>query len=409
MGRSPAKLELDQLDAGSEQLQPTSINRQGMNGVNHPGKTVNGIGHFKDERELAESTNHSGTLETKQLPKTWSHPTAPSTPPDSPPRKKRKLSLDESHTLTPCYYISNLPSKDFRTALLEAFNSWLHIKPATLDTTKRAVDMLHNSSLVLDDIEDGSRLRRGMPTAHVIFGAAQSINSATFVYVNVVKLVYQMRSTEAMGALLEEIGNLFVGQGWDLYWKHHLRVPTEEEYLQMVDLKTGGLFRLVTRLMLADSPHCRKPLNVEGDINGNGGPDFCSLSCLLSRFFQIRDDYQNLQSALYVEQKGFCEDFDEGKLSYLVVHAWAQSSSYRDHVLGLFRSHSTTDVMTVEGKRYILFCLEEVGSLRATKELLGSLEDGISEEIGKLEEWFGEENPMLRLLVASLSVKHEEA
>lgn len=34
----------------------------------------------------------------------------------------------------------------------------------------------------LDDIEDGSRLRRGMPSAHMIYGESQTINSATYVH-----------------------------------------------------------------------------------------------------------------------------------------------------------------------------------------------------------------------------------
>ena len=42
--------------------------------------------------------------------------------------------------------------------------------------------MLHNASLLLDDIEDGSELRRGAPTAHKVFGEALTINSANYLY-----------------------------------------------------------------------------------------------------------------------------------------------------------------------------------------------------------------------------------
>ena len=43
--------------------------------------------------------------------------------------------------------------------------------------------MLHNASLLIDDIEDGSKLRRGFPVAHSIYGVPSVINSANYVYI----------------------------------------------------------------------------------------------------------------------------------------------------------------------------------------------------------------------------------
>ncbi len=37
------------------------------------------------------------------------------------------------------------------------------------------------------------------------------------------------------------------------------------------------------------------------------------------RWYQIRDDYQNLQNKQYAAQNGFCEDVNKGKLLYSVV------------------------------------------------------------------------------------------
>ena len=48
----------------------------------------------------------------------------------------------------------------------------------------------------------------------------------------------------------------------------------------MVDKKTGGLFRMLSRLMVAESPVSKKVS--DDDLN--------LLSCLIGRFFQIRDD-----------------------------------------------------------------------------------------------------------------------
>jgi len=42
--------------------------------------------------------------------------------------------------------------------------------------------MLHTSSLLMDDVEDSSVLRRGQPVAHLIYGVPQTINTANYVY-----------------------------------------------------------------------------------------------------------------------------------------------------------------------------------------------------------------------------------
>jgi ophiobolin F synthase len=78
----------------------------------------------------------------------------------------------------------------------------------------------------------------------------------------------------------------------------------------MVDMKTGGLFRMLTRMMIAESPAVDKVSNSDMNV----------FSCLLGRFFQIRDDYQNLASADYAKAKGFAEDLDEGKYSFTLIH-----------------------------------------------------------------------------------------
>ncbi|OQD69888.1 hypothetical protein PENPOL_c002G00325 [Penicillium polonicum] len=71
----------------------------------------------------------------------------------------------------------------------------------------------------------------------------------------------------------------------------------------MVESNTGGLFRLISCLM-------RSVATVNCDL------DISQFATLLGRHFQIRDDYQNLQSE---DDKGFCDDLDEGKLSFPVI------------------------------------------------------------------------------------------
>lgn len=105
----------------------------------------------------------------------------------------------------------------------------------------------------IDDVQDNSVLRRGIPVAHNIFGTAQTINSANYVYFLALQEVRKLNSPAAMEIYTEELLNLHKGQGMDLFWRDTLTCPTEEEYLEMVDNKTGGLFRLAVKLMQAES------------------------------------------------------------------------------------------------------------------------------------------------------------
>jgi geranylgeranyl pyrophosphate synthase len=46
---------------------------------------------------------------------------------------------------------------------MQAFNAWLHVPQPKLQIIGRVIAMLHNASLLIDDIEDNSQLRRGRP------------------------------------------------------------------------------------------------------------------------------------------------------------------------------------------------------------------------------------------------------
>ncbi|KAI8164622.1 hypothetical protein K4K49_012318 [Colletotrichum sp. SAR 10_70] len=298
----------------------------------------------------------------------------------------------------PIDYVSGMPSKGVRSSLIDAMNQWCQVPSAQLAVVKRVIDLLHNSSLILDDIQDDSPMRRGKTATHLIFGEAQSINSATFLYVRVVQEVHATGNAALMKVLLEELDDLHVGQSWDLYWKYNLKWPTEEEYFSMIDLKTGGLFRMLVRMMRA---LCHPESNEEFVCD--------DLVSMVSRFFQVRDDYLNLNSREYSNQKGWCEDLDEGKFSYLIIHCLENSPKYRDRIMGLFRQRTgCSGPMPSVGKVQIIEYLQEAGSFDACWELLNKLEDEIEAEIRRLEVVTGEENPQMHLLLKLLSVKNEK-
>ena len=77
--------------------------------------------------------------------------------------------LDTS-LLEPFNYIDRVPGKDVRGQLIDCFQTWLKIPEERIVVIKEIIGALHNASLLIDDIEDGSELRRGVPVAHAIYG-----------------------------------------------------------------------------------------------------------------------------------------------------------------------------------------------------------------------------------------------
>lgn len=153
----------------------------------------------------------------------------------------------ESIILEPFVYICSKPGKEIRTLLIEAFNVWLDVPRAQLDVISRVVRMLHSASLMVDDIEDGSQLRRGQPVTHRIYGVPQTINTANYVYFLAYKELAALRghgsgdtdrpvpNKDLDLVVTEELLSLHRGQGLEIFWRDTLQCPTEEEYIAMVN------------------------------------------------------------------------------------------------------------------------------------------------------------------------------
>lgn len=281
--------------------------------------------------------------------------------------------------LRPFEYIMRVPGKDFRSQLIDAFNMWLKVDTDKLDKIKIIIAQLHNASLLVDDIEDDSQLRRGAPVAHNIFGIASTINAANYVYFLALQMTHELGVPEAIRVFMEELIHLHRGQGMDIYWRDNVQCPTEEDYIEMVQNKTGGLFRLSVRLM-----------QVFSDFKADLKP----LVNLLGHFFQILDDYQNLLSEKYHENKSYCEDLTEGKFSFPIIHSIRVRPD--DSCLLNILKKKTTDV---ELKKYAVQIMRETASFEYTERILVSLYDQLLAEIDSSKfEGFGPNEKLKAIL-----------
>ncbi|OGE48153.1 hypothetical protein PENARI_c032G05664 [Penicillium arizonense] len=110
----------------------------------------------------------------------------------------------------PFDYLFSSPGKNIRSLLMDAFNEWLQVPE--LQLIKEVVNILHTASLLIDDIEDNSVLRRGLPVAHQIFGTAQTINSANHAYFIAIEKLQELQIPPAYTILIEEMIHLHHGK-----------------------------------------------------------------------------------------------------------------------------------------------------------------------------------------------------
>ena len=77
------------------------------------------------------------------------------------------------------------------------FCEYIYISKLSFDIKKLASDLVAINCRV-DDVEDNSNLRRGYPVAHSIFGIAQTINSANYIYFCALKELSKLKNKETL-------------------------------------------------------------------------------------------------------------------------------------------------------------------------------------------------------------------
>jgi len=299
-------------------------------------------------------------------------------------RRPEWTNEQEQILLGPFEYLETLPGKNLRSAFIQAFNSWLQVPPQQLEIVEKVISMLHTASLLVDDIEDNSQLRRGQPVAHSIFGAAQTFNSGNYVYFLALREIQKLNSPQAIDVYVDALIHLHRGQGMDVFWRDSLICPTEEEYLDMVSNKTGALFCLAIELL---------------QIGSTVKVDLVPLVRLFGIIFQICDDYLNLKSSSYLQKKGLCEDLTEGKFSFPIIHSIRSNPANRQLINVLKQKPQDEDL-----KRYAVAYMESTNTFEYTREFVSSLKVEALEMIGDLEKQGLGENIAIRKILARMSV-----
>jgi geranylgeranyl diphosphate synthase type II len=232
-----------------------------------------------------------------------------------------------------------------------------------------AIELLHNAMLVHDDIQDGSELRRGRPTLHMLHGVPLAINAGDALFLLSLRPLFD--NVGIFGSLLglrilremEQVAwHSLEGQAIELGWIRENTLDLEDaDYLNMVLRKTCWLSTI-------------HPSRIGAMIGSRGAINldpFIRFGFYLGAAFQIQDDLQNLAPTPRYgkEMNG---DVLEGKRSLLLIHAYRHASpAARAKLTRLFRR--PRDKRNGKDIAFVLSLIAEHGSVDYVRQFAHAL------------------------------------
>lgn len=193
------------------------------------------------------------------------------------------------------------------------------------------IEMLHNATLLHDDIEDNSEERRGKPCVHKIYGIPIAINVGDVLYFKAYEPIAKIKNEKVRSLLAETFVKIGEGQAYDIYWaQNNVWNLKEKDYIKMVERKTGVLIgaACATGAYLGEaSDKIAKTLYEYGKSIGVA--------------FQIQDDILNLIGDEKKYGKEIGGDISEGKRTLIVVHALNNANEKeRKRLMQILSSHT---------------------------------------------------------------------
>lgn len=242
--------------------------------------------------------------------------------------------------IDPLWYILNLGGKRWRPTLMMLFLEAFGQKKEEYMPFLILPEIIHNATLVHDDLEDNSDTRRGAPAVHIKFGIDIATNLGDFMlfFPTLLLLKNSKISNEKklnlIDSYLENMVRVTVGQGTDISWHAGLIPPekiSEANYLQMSNDKTGVLARFSCELA-----------GILGGMDKQTIKKIGNFGASIGIAFQIQDDILNIdESSVSKSKGGIGDDISEGKITLLVIRAMQiGSDTDKQRLLKILSEHT---------------------------------------------------------------------
>ncbi len=169
------------------------------------------------------------------------------------------------------------------------------------------IELIHNATLLHDDVIDSSNLRRGVKTANSIWGNQSSILVGDYLFSRCFEMMVEDGSPEILKLLSSTSSR--IAQGEVLQLEHNGEIDLlEETYFNIINMKTAALFAAAARVGACLGGKSKKEKDALESYGRN-----------LGMAFQIADDALDYFSTKNVFGKEIGKDFDEGKTTLPLI------------------------------------------------------------------------------------------
>ena len=238
----------------------------------------------------------------------------------NPPKYAYNLETLKKAVAEPVWEFLDRGGKRWRPSLFLLICEALGKNPEDFVDFAIIPEVIHNGTLMVDDIEDASEYRRGKPCTYKIYGLDIAINAGNAMYylpllplIENRKKVSSKKLRKIYEIYVQEMINLSLGQAMDIAWHRGLANADEideKDYLQMCAYKTGTLARMAAKIAA-----------VLADANKELVEKLGRFAESIGIAFQMQDDILDLTGKDFAEKKGGRgKDVTEGKRTLLVIH-----------------------------------------------------------------------------------------
>ncbi|MAG16161.1 hypothetical protein CMO88_03805 [Candidatus Woesearchaeota archaeon] len=233
----------------------------------------------------------------------------------------------------PTWDLLNRGGKQWRPLLMFLSCSSVGGNPKSIAKFSVIPELIHNGTLIADDVEDNSITRRNKATIHRKYGVDVAVNLSSMLYYLPLSIIKNSKLDNEIKIKIYELVNeellkMHFGQGTDIYWHKTLCQVSENQYFAMCANKAGTLARLSAKL---------------GAILGNGTDKqvfaLGKFAEAIGVAFQIQDDVLNLRGGL---GKAIGEDITESKMSLPVIRTLSiANSNDKKELIEILKKHTS--------------------------------------------------------------------